>query len=78
MLRYSLAAVRFLYTAFRLIVYPHCINKSVLFICQVKLNELTVGESLYSLLSILDVLTGHMHSYKTVFARAVQDSLVLR
>nr|CAB3264982.1 patatin-like phospholipase domain-containing protein 7 [Phallusia mammillata] len=45
---------------------------------EIKLSEITEGETLHSLLSILDVLTGHMAPYKTVFARAVKKSIVLR
>nr|XP_039249765.1 patatin-like phospholipase domain-containing protein 7 isoform X3 [Styela clava] len=45
---------------------------------EVKLSESTAGESIHSLLSILDVLTGHSAPYKTVFARAVEDSTVIR
>ncbi|XP_076800527.1 patatin-like phospholipase domain-containing protein 7 isoform X2 [Clavelina lepadiformis] len=45
---------------------------------EVKLSEITAGESLQSLLSILDVLTGHPAPYKTVFARAVKKSIVIR
>lgn len=45
---------------------------------EVKLSEFTTGESLHSLLSILDVLTGHAAPYKTVFARAIEDSTVIR
>lgn len=36
------------------------------------------GESVTSLLSFVDVLTGHPNPYKTVSARAVEDSIVLR
>ncbi|XP_059481709.1 neuropathy target esterase sws isoform X2 [Neocloeon triangulifer] len=36
------------------------------------------GESVTSLLSFVDVLTGHPSPYKTVSARAVEDSTVLR
>lgn len=45
---------------------------------QVKLAEFTVGESLHSLLSILDVLTGHTAPYKTVYSRAMKPSTVIR
>nr|XP_039251816.1 patatin-like phospholipase domain-containing protein 6 [Styela clava] len=45
---------------------------------EIKLSEFTTGESLHSLLSILDVLTGHSAPYKTVFARAVENSTVIR
>ncbi|XP_071442905.1 neuropathy target esterase sws isoform X1 [Hetaerina americana] len=36
------------------------------------------GESVISLLSFMDVLTGHPKPYKTVSARAVEDSVVVR
>lgn len=36
------------------------------------------GESVTSLLSVLDVLTGHPEPYKTVSGRAVTDSTILR
>jgi len=36
------------------------------------------GESVTSLLSFVDVLTGHPNPYKTVSAKAVEDSIVLR
>uniref|UniRef100_H2Z0E9 lysophospholipase n=1 Tax=Ciona savignyi TaxID=51511 RepID=H2Z0E9_CIOSA len=45
---------------------------------EVKLSEITAGESLHSLLSILDVLTEQESWYKTVFARAVKKSIVIR
>jgi len=45
---------------------------------EVKLAEFTVGESLHSLLSILDVLTGHTAPYKTVYSRAMKPSTVIR
>ncbi|CAC5379096.1 NTE [Mytilus coruscus] len=44
--------------------------------CLVK--YVTTGESLHSLLSILDVLTGHVRPYKTVSAKAAVDTVVLR
>uniref|UniRef100_A0A5F8G725 lysophospholipase n=1 Tax=Monodelphis domestica TaxID=13616 RepID=A0A5F8G725_MONDO len=44
--------------------------------CVVK--EVFPGDSVNSLLSILDVITGHQRSYRTVSARAAQDSTVLR
>ena len=37
-----------------------------------------LGESLTSLLSFIDMLTGHAHPYRTVQARAGVDSVVLR
>ena len=36
------------------------------------------GESVTSLLSILDVLTGHPEPFKTVSGRATRDSTILR
>lgn len=36
------------------------------------------GESVTSLLSFVDVLTGYPNPYKTVSAKAVEDSTVLR
>lgn len=41
-------------------------------------KEVSKGESIHSLLSILDVLTGHPSPYKTVSAAAVTDSTILR
>uniref|UniRef100_H2Z0F1 lysophospholipase n=1 Tax=Ciona savignyi TaxID=51511 RepID=H2Z0F1_CIOSA len=45
---------------------------------EVKQYLITAGESLHSLLSILDVLTEQESWYKTVFARAVKKSIVIR
>merc|ERR1739838_1234815 len=45
---------------------------------EIKLSEFTIGESLHSLLSVLDVLTGHPSAYKTVYARAIEASTVIR
>nr|XP_020835525.1 neuropathy target esterase isoform X7 [Phascolarctos cinereus] len=44
--------------------------------CVVK--EVFPGDSVNSLLSILDVITGHQRPYRTVSARASRDSTVLR
>ncbi|XP_077460480.1 patatin-like phospholipase domain-containing protein 6 isoform X4 [Stigmatopora argus] len=44
--------------------------------CVVK--EVFPGDSVHSLLSILDVITGHQKPYKTVSARAAEISTVLR
>uniref|UniRef100_A0A8C2QF45 lysophospholipase n=1 Tax=Cricetulus griseus TaxID=10029 RepID=A0A8C2QF45_CRIGR len=44
--------------------------------CVVK--EVVPGDSVNSLLSILDVITGHQHPQRTVSARAARDSTVLR
>jgi lysophospholipid hydrolase len=43
-----------------------------------RVAEVTSGESIHSLLSVLDVLTGHSAPYKTVSARAVKHTKVLR
>ncbi|XP_060711258.1 patatin-like phospholipase domain-containing protein 6 isoform X1 [Hemiscyllium ocellatum] len=43
--------------------------------CVVK--EIFPGDSVHSLLSILDVITGHQRPYKTVSARAAEESTVL-
>lgn len=42
------------------------------------LKVVKTGESVTSLLSFIDVLTGHINPYKTVSARAVIDSTVVR
>ncbi|XP_022239989.1 neuropathy target esterase sws-like [Limulus polyphemus] len=42
------------------------------------LKDVTSGESIASLLSIMDVLSGHQADFKTVSARAVEDTSVLR
>ncbi|XP_047104314.1 neuropathy target esterase sws isoform X3 [Schistocerca piceifrons] len=44
----------------------------------VELKIVRPGETVTSLLSFTDVLTGHTSSYKTVSARAAEDSTVLR
>nr|KAF6309821.1 patatin like phospholipase domain containing 6 [Pipistrellus kuhlii] len=41
-------------------------------------KEVGPGDSVNSLLSILDVITGHQHPQRTVSARAARDSTVLR
>ncbi|XP_058495644.1 patatin-like phospholipase domain-containing protein 6 isoform X4 [Solea solea] len=41
-------------------------------------KEVFPGDSVHSLLSILDVITGHQRPYKTVSARAAEVSTVLR
>ena len=43
-----------------------------------RVAEAKNGDSIHSLLSILDVLNGHMAPYKTVSARAVKESKILR
>ncbi|XP_012251438.2 neuropathy target esterase sws isoform X3 [Athalia rosae] len=45
---------------------------------QISLKLVKTGESVTSLLSFTDVLTGHTSSYKTVSARAVEDSIVVK
>ncbi|XP_070581967.1 patatin-like phospholipase domain-containing protein 7 [Ptychodera flava] len=45
---------------------------------EMAMKEVYPGESVHSLLSVLDVITGHPAPYKTVSARAVVDSTVLR
>ncbi|XP_064616209.1 patatin-like phospholipase domain-containing protein 7 [Liolophura sinensis] len=42
------------------------------------MKEVSTGDSVHSLLSILDVLTGHPSPYKTVSATAAVDTTVLR
>ncbi|XP_052536590.1 patatin-like phospholipase domain-containing protein 6 isoform X6 [Tympanuchus pallidicinctus] len=42
------------------------------------MKEVFPGDSVHSLLSILDVITGHQRPYRTVCARAAEDSTVLR
>lgn len=41
-------------------------------------KEVQTGESIHSLLSIVDVLTGHPAPFKTVTAKAVEDTNVLK
>ncbi|KAM5330712.1 patatin-like phospholipase domain-containing protein 7 isoform 3-T3 [Glossophaga mutica] len=45
---------------------------------EVVVKEVLAGDSVHSLLSILDVITGHTAPYKTVSARAATPSTVLR
>ncbi|KAJ8680462.1 hypothetical protein QAD02_016249 [Eretmocerus hayati] len=45
---------------------------------QISLKLVKTGESVTSLLSFTDVLTGHTSTYKTVSARAVEDSVVVK
>ncbi|XP_027529568.1 neuropathy target esterase-like, partial [Neopelma chrysocephalum] len=42
------------------------------------MKEVFPGDSVHSLLSILDVITGHQRPYRTVSARAAEDSTILR
>ncbi|XP_065432483.1 patatin-like phospholipase domain-containing protein 6 [Chrysemys picta bellii] len=41
-------------------------------------KEVFPGDSVHSLLSILDVMTGHQRPYRTVSARVGEDSTMLR
>ncbi|KAG3288474.1 patatin like phospholipase domain containing 7, transcript variant X6 [Ictidomys tridecemlineatus] len=45
---------------------------------EVVVKEVLAGDSVHSLLSILDVITGHTAPYKTVSARAAAPSTILR
>ncbi|XP_031849503.1 patatin like phospholipase domain containing sws isoform X1 [Nomia melanderi] len=45
---------------------------------QIPLKLVKTGESVTSLLSFTDVLTGHTSTYKTVSARTVEDSIVVK
>ncbi|XP_050577630.1 neuropathy target esterase sws isoform X4 [Bombus affinis] len=45
---------------------------------QISLKLVKTGESVTSLLSFTDVLTGHTSTYKTVSARTVEDSIVVK
>ncbi|XP_011863484.1 PREDICTED: neuropathy target esterase sws isoform X1 [Vollenhovia emeryi] len=45
---------------------------------QISLKVVKTGESVTSLLSFTDVLTGHTSTYKTVSARAVENSVVVK
>ncbi|XP_069333279.1 patatin-like phospholipase domain-containing protein 7 isoform X4 [Eulemur rufifrons] len=45
---------------------------------EVVVKEVLAGDSVHSLLSILDVITGHAAPYKTVSARAAVPSTILR
>ena len=42
------------------------------------IKECTEGNHIFSLLSIMDVLTGEIKPYKTVSAKAVEDTSILR
>ncbi|XP_073984115.1 patatin like phospholipase domain containing sws isoform X3 [Rhodnius prolixus] len=44
----------------------------------ISLKIVKTGDSVTSLLSFTDVLTGHPHPYRTVSARAIEDSTVVR
>ncbi|XP_033643648.1 neuropathy target esterase-like isoform X2 [Asterias rubens] len=43
-----------------------------------EVKEVLQGDSVHSLLSVLDVITGHPNPYKTVSAKATEDTMVLR
>lgn len=43
-----------------------------------EVKRLGEGEAILSLLSILDVLTGHSNPLRTVAARALEDSIVVK
>ena len=45
---------------------------------ELPLKEVGPGESVHSMLSILDAITGHPKPFKTVTARAMRDSYVLQ
>lgn len=45
---------------------------------EIVLKEVAAGDSIASLLSVLDVLTGHFAPFKTISSRAKEDSVVLR
>ncbi|XP_043523231.1 neuropathy target esterase sws isoform X4 [Frieseomelitta varia] len=45
---------------------------------QISLKLVKTGESVTSLLSFTDVLTGHTSTYKTVSAKTVEDSIVVK
>lgn len=45
---------------------------------EIPISEIRTGESIASLLSVLDVLTGNVAPYKTVSARAAENSIVIK
>lgn len=45
---------------------------------EIALKEVGAGDSIASLLSVLDVLSGHLAPFKTISSRAKEDSVVLR
>uniref|UniRef100_A0AAQ5YD16 lysophospholipase n=1 Tax=Amphiprion ocellaris TaxID=80972 RepID=A0AAQ5YD16_AMPOC len=51
-----------------------CLNGTV----HIVVKEVYPGDSVHSLLSILDVITGHQKPYRTVSARAAEVSTILR
>lgn len=42
------------------------------------LKEVSVGESIASMLSVMDVLTGHLAPFKTVSAKSIEESVIIR
>lgn len=45
---------------------------------ELPLKEAGTGDSIHSMLSILDAVTGHTKQFKSVAARAIRDSYVLQ
>ena len=45
---------------------------------ELPLKEAGPGDSVHSMLSILDAITGHPKPFKTVTAKAIRDSYVLQ
>lgn len=45
---------------------------------EIVLKEVAAGDSIASLLSVLDVLSGHLAPFRTISSRAKEDSVVLR
>ncbi|RWR99429.1 Neuropathy target esterase-like protein, partial [Dinothrombium tinctorium] len=45
---------------------------------ELTLKEAVAGDPIFSLLSVMDVLSGHLAPFKTVSARALEESTVLR
>lgn len=45
---------------------------------EIVLKEVAAGDSIASLLSVLDVLSGHVAPFRTISSRAKEDSVVLR
>ena len=45
---------------------------------ELPLKEAGTGESVHSMLSILDAVTGHPKSFKTVAAKAIRDTYLLQ
>ena len=54
-----------------------------MFICEqdgseMPLKEAGTGDSVHSLLSLMDAIVGQPHPFKTVSARAIRDTYVLQ